>query len=87
MPRLLDHLTDLFKKTDTIDYALRYNAMYYSPVHKMLRKLDSMDRSAQLTLSDYHPPSEDTLADLVRECAFISCAVVRSDDKEVRCVC
>ncbi len=32
-------------------------------------------------------PSEDTLADLVRICAFISCDVVGRDDKEVRCVC
>jgi hypothetical protein len=53
MPRLLDHLTDLFKKTATIDHALRYNAVFYSPVRKMLRELDSMDRGARLTLSDY----------------------------------
>jgi hypothetical protein len=51
MPRLLDHLTDLFKKTDAIDHALRYNAVFYTPVRKMLRKLDSMARGARLTLS------------------------------------
>jgi hypothetical protein len=56
MPRLLDHLTDLFKKTDNVDHALLYNAVFYSPARKMLRELDSMDRSAQLTLSDHLYP-------------------------------
>jgi len=53
MLRLLDHLIDLFKKTDDIYHALRYNAVVYSPARKMLRELDSMDRGARLTLSDY----------------------------------
>lgn len=52
MPRLLDRLTDLFKKTGAVDHALRYNAVYYNPVRKMLRELDSMDRAARLALSD-----------------------------------
>lgn len=52
MPRLLDCLTDLFKKTDLIDSVLRYNPVFYNPVNKLLRELDSMDRSARLALSD-----------------------------------
>lgn len=52
MPRLLDRLTDLFKKTDLIDHTLRYNAAFYSPVRKLLRELDSMDRAARVALSD-----------------------------------
>lgn len=50
---LADHLTDLLKKTDTSDHALRYNTEFYSPVRKMLRELDSMDRGVRWTLSDY----------------------------------
>lgn len=52
MTRLLDRLTDLFKKTGAIDYALRYNPVFYRPVRKMLHELDSMNRSARLALSD-----------------------------------
>ncbi len=52
MPRLLDRLTDLFKKTDLIDHALRYNAAYYNPVRQLLRELDSMDRAARVALSN-----------------------------------
>ena len=53
MPRLLDQLTDLFKKADAIDHALRYNAVFYGPICKVLRELDSMDRGARRTLFDY----------------------------------
>ena len=52
MSRLLDRVTDLFKKTDLIDHTLRYNPSFYNSVRGLLRELDSMNRNARRVLSE-----------------------------------
>ena len=48
---LIDRLTDLFKKTASVDRALRYNPLHYSPLRRQLRALDGMDRETRRELS------------------------------------
>lgn len=52
MPRLIDRLTDAFKRSVVIDDQLRYRRQYYEPVRQLLRELDTMDRSARQALAE-----------------------------------
>jgi phenylacetate-CoA ligase len=52
MPRLIDRLTDAFKRSAVIDDRLRYRHQYYEPVRKLLRELDTMDRAARRALAE-----------------------------------
>lgn len=52
MPRLIDRLTDAFKRSVVIDDRLRYRRQYYEPVRQLLRELDTMDRSGRQALAE-----------------------------------
>jgi phenylacetate-CoA ligase len=53
MPKLIDRLTDIFKKNIVIDDRLRYSHRHYDPVRLLLRELDTMDRDARREMSDH----------------------------------
>jgi phenylacetate-CoA ligase len=49
---LIDRLTNLVKKTASLDRALRYNPRHYAPLRRQLRELNGMDRDERRAASE-----------------------------------
>lgn len=52
MAKLRDRLTSRLKSTTLVDDTLRYNPVFYQPLRKLLRQLDTMDLTARRALTE-----------------------------------
>jgi phenylacetate-CoA ligase len=52
MARLVERFSHFMKGAGPIDHALRYNPPYYTPVRRLLQRLDGMDRAERAAVSD-----------------------------------